>query len=243
MVSSKVALSFMCPYETWPDVYVNGFGNACWESLIKPTIAAQLFGSTIRCSTYHHLSGIRDWSNDCKLFLSWQQWLLQHCMGEKLWFGFHQYIVWQTVPLLWRHSWCDGVSNHQPRDCLLNRLFRRRSKKTSKLHGTGLCAENSPVTGEFPAQRAHGAENVSIIMPPRLPLHTVTLLWLINIYLLVSEMNTPVEAKCVLYRCTRPLSNVSFICTISHRLVWQVNHYMTTFAVMVHQFTCTFPWL
>ena len=30
---------------------------------------------------------------------------------------------------------------------------RRRSKKTSKLPVTGLCAGNSPVTGEFPAQR------------------------------------------------------------------------------------------
>ena len=47
-------------------------------------------------------------------------------------------------------------------DCLLNRLFRRRSRKTSKLHVTGLCAGNSPVTGEFPAQRASNAENVSI---------------------------------------------------------------------------------
>ena len=56
----------------------------------------------------------------------------------------------------------DGVSNLQPRDCLLNRLFRRRSKKTSKLRATGLCAENSPVTGEFPAQMASSAENVSI---------------------------------------------------------------------------------
>ena len=55
-----------------------------------------------------------------------------------------------------------GVLNHQPHDCLLNRLFRRRSKKTSKLHVTGLCAGNSPVTGEFPAQRASNAENVSI---------------------------------------------------------------------------------
>ena len=31
---------------------------------------------------------------------------------------------------------------------------RRRSKKTSKLRVTGLCERNSPVTGEFPAQRA-----------------------------------------------------------------------------------------
>ena len=55
-----------------------------------------------------------------------------------------------------------GVSNHQPHDCLLNRLFRRRSKKTSKLCATGLCAWNSPGSGEFPAQMASHAENVSI---------------------------------------------------------------------------------
>ena len=30
----------------------------------------------------------------------------------------------------WRHNEHDGVSNHQPRNCLLNLLFRRRSKKT-----------------------------------------------------------------------------------------------------------------
>ena len=47
-------------------------------------------------------------------------------------------------------------------DCLLNRLVRRRSKKTSKLLVTGLCVGNSPVTGEFPAQMANNAENVSI---------------------------------------------------------------------------------
>ena len=31
--------------------------------------------------------------------------------------------------LHWRHNGHDSVSNHQPHDCLLNRLFRRRSKK------------------------------------------------------------------------------------------------------------------
>ena len=64
--------------------------------------------------------------------------------------------------LRWRHNGRDSVSNHQPHDCLLNRLFRRRSKKTSKLRATGLCAVNSPGTGEFPAQMASNAENVSI---------------------------------------------------------------------------------
>ena len=35
-------------------------------------------------------------------------------------------------------------------------------KKTSKLRVTGLCEGNSPVTDEFPAQKASNAENVSI---------------------------------------------------------------------------------
>ena len=64
--------------------------------------------------------------------------------------------------LLWRHNRRDGVSNHQLNDCLLNRSFGRRSKKTSKIRVTGLCAGKSPVTGEFPAQMASNAENVSI---------------------------------------------------------------------------------
>ena len=53
--------------------------------------------------------------------------------------------ILESNPLRWRHNGCDSVSNHQPYDCLLNRLFRRRWKKTSKLRVTGLCAGN-PVT-------------------------------------------------------------------------------------------------
>ena len=68
----------------------------------------------------------------------------------------------QSVTLRWRHNGRFGISNHQPHDYLLNRSFRRRSKKTSKLRVTGLGAGNSPVTGEFPAQMASNAENVSI---------------------------------------------------------------------------------
>ena len=66
------------------------------------------------------------------------------------------------VKLNRRHFVCSGVSNNQPHDCLLNRLFRLRSKKTSKHRVKGLCAGNSPVTCEFPAQRASNAKNVSI---------------------------------------------------------------------------------
>ena len=46
----------------------------------------------------------------------------------------------------WRHNERDGVSNHQRTNCLFKRLFRCRSKKTSKPRVTGLCDGNAPVT-------------------------------------------------------------------------------------------------
>ena len=60
-----------------------------------------------------------------------------------------------VTPLQWRHNDHDGISNHQPHGCLLNRLIRRRSKKTSKLRITGLCRihrwpVNSPHKGPGP---------------------------------------------------------------------------------------------
>ena len=92
-----------------------------------------------------------------------------------IWFGTlpsgdvrHNTLLWKgygdrrAMPLPWRHNERDGVSNHLRLQCLLNCLFRRWSKKTSKPRVTGLCAGNSPVTGEFPAQRASNAEDVSI---------------------------------------------------------------------------------
>ena len=61
--------------------------------------------------------------------------------------------------LEWCHNGRGGVSNNQPHDCLLNRLFRRRSKKTLAFVRV---IHQSPVTGEFPAQRASNVENCSI---------------------------------------------------------------------------------
>ena len=86
------------------------------------------------------------------------------------------------LTLEWRHNGRDGVSNNQPHDCLLNRLLRRRSKKTSKLRVTGLCAGISPVTGEYPAHMASNAEYVSIWWRhhelPRTHLLYYTRLWI-----------------------------------------------------------------
>ena len=86
------------------------------------------------------------------------------CGLSMLWYSVIGPLYWQrsAKPLQWRHNDHDCVSNHQPHGCLLKRLFRHRSKKTSKLRDTGLCVGNSPGTGEFPAQMASNAENVSI---------------------------------------------------------------------------------
>ena len=51
--------------------------------------------------------------------------------------------------LQWRQDW------------LLNHLFMRRSRKTSKLRVTGLCEANSLVTGKSPAQMADNAKTDS----------------------------------------------------------------------------------
>ena len=47
--------------------------------------------------------------------------------------------------LQWRHNKRDAVPNYWRFDCLLSRLFRRRSKQTPKLLVTGLCEGNPPV--------------------------------------------------------------------------------------------------
>ena len=62
--------------------------------------------------------------------------------------------------LQWRHNESDVVSNHQHLDCLLNQFFGHRWMKRPKLRHDDVikckhfrvipCAENLPVTGEFP---------------------------------------------------------------------------------------------
>ena len=82
--------------------------------------------------------------------------LHQHRVSKRIW-HFHVIRILNDT-LQWRHKGRVGAWYHQPPDCLLNRLFRCRSKKTSKLRVTGLCVGNSPVTREFPAQMARNVE-------------------------------------------------------------------------------------
>ena len=94
------------------------------------------------------------------------------------------------VSTLWCHNERDSVWNPQPHDCLLSRLFRHRRKKTSKLCVTGLCEGNSPVTGEFPAQRASNAENVPIWWRHRGIVWSSSMC-LLRIFLVVEPMGPP----------------------------------------------------
>ena len=74
--------------------------------------------------------------------------------GRALLAGYHRYVD----SLQWCHKEWDGISNHQPHDCLLNCLFKVHIKENI----TGLCEGNSLATGEFPMQRASNTKNVSI---------------------------------------------------------------------------------
>ena len=78
--------------------------------------------------------------------------MTQTCLSKKTIF----------LSLQWRHNECYGVLNHRRLDCLLNHLFRRRKKKTSKFRVTGLSEGNPPVTRGFPSERASDAETISI---------------------------------------------------------------------------------
>ena len=91
-------------------------------------------------------------------------WVNNHEAGD-LWGNHAHYdvtIMETTYSLHWHHNEWDGISNLQHLDCLLNCLFRSRSKWTSKLCFTGLCEGNSLVISEFPTQRVSNTENVSI---------------------------------------------------------------------------------
>ena len=52
--------------------------------------------------------------------------------------------TWGKLSLQWHHNGCDGISNHQPHDCLLNRLFRNRWKQGWVSSGRNLFLPGHP---------------------------------------------------------------------------------------------------
>ena len=96
-----------------------------------------------------------------ELSQNWFRWRLVNSFSVLSYYLNRWWLIVTEIPrknsLQWRHNENDGVSNHWHGGCLINRLFRRRSKKTSKFRVIGLCEGNSPVTREFPTQRASDA--------------------------------------------------------------------------------------
>ena len=90
----------------------------------------------------------------------------QHCM----------HISWDILCTLQLHYGRDSVSNYQPHDCLLDRLFRRRSKKTLKLCDSGICAGNSPSPHKWPVARKKFPFD-DVIMTYGKPSHESMLTW------------------------------------------------------------------
>ena len=111
----------------------------------------------------------------------------------------------QLDTLRWCHNGRDIISNHQRHHCLLKRLFIRRSKKTSKLRVTGLCVGNSPGTGEFPAQMASNAENVSIWWRH----HDLLKSWLVFSPKSQPDLVRNASEKCVSCQCVLPVQNLN----------------------------------
>ena len=128
--------------------------------------------------------------------------------------------------LEWRHNERDSVSNHRLLGCLLKRLFRRRSKKTSKLRVTGLCERNPPVTRKIFLWRHHD----------RKCFHSMTSSWFvhllitwnlnfINLHLIQWYAMRPLflytrheKADCVWFSC--PVSIVSIMYYPSTYIRW-----------------------
>ena len=52
-----------------------------------------------------------------------------------------------NITLQWRHNERIGVSNHQPHDCLLNRLFKAQIEENIK------APRHWPLCGEFASDR------------------------------------------------------------------------------------------
>ena len=98
--------------------------------------------SILMCNI-HFIRTEMNWVNQNNLVLQRYIYIYFSMQHLLLW-------CWFIDTLQWRHNEYDGISNHRRLDCLLNHLFRRRSKKTSKPCVIGLCEGNPPTTGNSP---------------------------------------------------------------------------------------------
>ena len=138
----------------------------------------------------------------------WQQTIIIYIYATLK--EFHKRSIYVTKSLQWRNN-----VNHWRHDCLLNRLFRRRSKKTSKLRVTGLCAGNY----RWPVNSPN-AENVSFWWR-----HHVTEVWGYSPTTRIPVSTIPEFASC--------WSKLSY-CGWTKRFSWkQVMHWTHTLSSVI----------
>ena len=112
----------LCVVPMFDDIYRYIRGYICWTELCRAWICNHI----VMCNNY--------------LWINALYWYAIYMLFALL--SVFDNVQRNIQALQWRQNGRDGVSNHQPHDCLLNRLFGRRSNKTSKLLVTGLCAGN-----------------------------------------------------------------------------------------------------
>ena len=112
--------------------------------------------------------------------------------------------------LHWRHNDHDGVSNHQPHGCLLNRLFRRRSKKTTKLRVTGLCVGNSP----GPVNSLHKGPVTQKVFP----FDDVIMWWIVTVSL--ADLVSYLKPRISLSLTHQPRGDVALFSKCHFRTLW-----------------------
>ena len=120
----------------------------------KCPIARSFTGELILYVAETYLSICKKWYIDNLLsayIIPFSEWAL--CNSWRPGDAYIRIIDPAIIALEWRYNERHCVSNHRRFDCLLNRLFRRRTRKTPKPRFPGLCEGNSLVTGEFPSQR------------------------------------------------------------------------------------------
>ena len=93
---------------------------------------------------------------ECWTLDIWISSVWNKTLAEVILFWF-QCVVHTVIGLQWRHNERDDVSNHRCLVCSIV-FITHISQNTSKLHVTGLCEENLPVTGGFPSQRASNGQ-------------------------------------------------------------------------------------
>ena len=146
--------------------------------------------------------------------------------------------MWTNIALQWRRNGHDGVSNHHSQQCLLSRLFGRRAKKTSKLHVTGLCAGNSPINGEFPAQMASIAENIlwtkSTKIAKRVHILIVTLYALST--MIYDNLSSTISRNGVINSCAQIFINWRVL--VYDRATWYMRPYIRPYRGMIIAVMC-----